>query len=116
MVNERDNALFEAGIKLGALYHQFVGSPVNMNTIDSLEQAISESISVQPYVEKISVKINRDIVAANSSGKFGYCELEGRMLEVETLIVYGQITAKVGLKFDQLLDYPLMQIIEVTEK
>jgi hypothetical protein len=55
-------------------------------------------------------------VAANSSGKFGYCELEGRMLEVETLIVYGQITAKVGLKFDQLLDYPLMQIIEVTEK
>ena len=116
MINERDNALFEAGIKLGALYHQFVGSPVNMNTIESLEQAISESISVQPYVENISVKINRDMVAAHSSGKFGYCELEGRMLEVEALIVYGQITVKVGLKFDQPLDYPLMQIIEVTEK
>lgn len=116
MVNERDNALFEAGIKLGALYHQFVGSPVNMNTINSLEQAISESISVQPYVEQISVKINRDMVAAKSSGKFGYCELEGRMLEVEALIVYGNISAKVGLTFDRSLDYPLMQIIEVTEK
>ncbi|HUW67125.1 MAG TPA: dihydroneopterin aldolase family protein [Candidatus Nanoarchaeia archaeon] len=116
MVNERDNALFEAGIKLGALYHQFVGSPINMNTINSLEQAISESISVQPYVEQISVKIDRDMVGVKSSGKFGYCELEGRMLEVEALIVYGNISAKVGLTFDPSLDYPLMQIIEVTEK
>ena len=33
-ITERDNALFEAGIKLGALYHQFSGSPVNMRTID----------------------------------------------------------------------------------
>ena len=40
MITKRDNALFEAGIKLGALYHQFVGAPVNHDTADSLEQAI----------------------------------------------------------------------------
>lgn len=115
IITERDNALFEAGIKLGALYHQFVGAPVNQNTINSLEHAIRESISVQPYVEDIAVRIDRDLVNASSQGEFGYCELEGRMLDVEARIVYGNVTATVGLTFDRSLNYPLMRIIDVTE-
>ncbi|MCQ2376461.1 MAG: dihydroneopterin aldolase family protein, partial [Methanocorpusculum sp.] len=27
MATDRENAVFEAAIKLGALYHQFVGTP-----------------------------------------------------------------------------------------
>ncbi|NOQ47550.1 MAG: hypothetical protein GQ576_00105, partial [Methanococcoides sp.] len=54
-ITDRDNVLFEAGIKLGALYHQFTGSPVNLRTVESLETAIAQSISVQPCVEKITV-------------------------------------------------------------
>ena len=116
VTTERDNALFEAGIKLGALYHQFTGAPVNISTVDSLEQAIKESISVQPYVEKISVTIDRDMVTSRTGEKFKYCELEGRMLEVEARITFGGITATVGLKYDQSLDYPLMCIIDIIEK
>ena len=29
MITERDRAIFEAGIKLGALYHQWVGTPIS---------------------------------------------------------------------------------------
>ena len=116
IITERDNALFEAGIKLGALYHQFTGAPVNISTVDSLEQAIKESISVQPYVEKISVTIDRDMVTGRTGEKFRYCELEGRMLDVEARITFGGTTAIVGLKYDQSLDYPLMRIIDVIEK
>jgi hypothetical protein len=115
-ITERDNALFEAGIKLGALYHQFTGAPVNISTIDSLEQAIKESISVQPYVKKISVTIDRDMVTSRTGEKFKYCELEGRMLDVEARITFGNTTATVGLKYDQSLDYPLMHIIDIVEK
>ena len=46
MPTNREIAAFEAGIKLGALYHQFVGSPVSPKTADSLERAIEESISL----------------------------------------------------------------------
>jgi hypothetical protein len=116
VITQRDRALFEAGIKLGALYHQFVGTPVNMETVESLEDTISKSIFVQPYADDISVRIDRDMVTSRLNEKFGYCELEGRMLDVEARIVYGDTTALVGLKFDQTLDYPLMWIIDVTEQ
>ncbi|MDD1753617.1 MAG: dihydroneopterin aldolase family protein, partial [Methanotrichaceae archaeon] len=33
----REIAAFEAGIKLGALYHQFVGVPVSAGTAPTLE-------------------------------------------------------------------------------
>lgn len=114
-ISDRDNALFEAGIKLGALYHQFVGAPVNVHTINSLQHAIRESISAQPYVEDITVHINKEMVAAGSSGKFGYCELQGRMLDIVARIVYGCATAVVGLKFDESMQYPLMRIIDIKE-
>jgi hypothetical protein len=114
-VTDRDNALFEAGIKLGALYHQFTGSPVNLNTVSSLEQAIQESISVQPYVEEISVKIDRDMLKSKLSNKFGYSELQGLMLKVKITVRYGSSKVKVGMEYNPDLNYPLMRIIETEE-
>jgi dihydroneopterin aldolase len=112
---DRDNALFEAGIKLGALYHQFTGSPVNLNTVSSLEQAIQESISVQPYVEEISVKIDRDMLKSKLSNEFGYSELQGPMLKVKITVRYGSSKVKVGMEYNPDLNYPLMRIIETEE-
>ena len=113
IINDRDNALFEAGIKLGALYHQFTGSPVNLRTVESLEIAIQESISVQPFVKDINVSIDRDIVRSKINGEFGYCELEGRMLDVKITIEHNSIRADVSLAFNQELDYPLMKIDKI---
>lgn len=112
---DRDNALFEAGIKLGALYHQFTGSPVNLNTVSSLEQAIQESISVQPYVEEISVKIDRDMLKGKLNDEFGYSELQGPMLKVKITVRYGSSRVKVGMEYDPELRYPLMKILEIKE-
>ena len=112
-ITDRDNALFEAGIKLCALYHQFTGSPVNLKTAESLENAIAQSISVQPFVENITVSINRDMVRSNLNDEFGYCELEGRMLDVRINIKYGSERAQVALEYDAELEYPLMRILSV---
>lgn len=114
-VTDRDNALFEAGIKLGALYHQFTGSPVNLNTVSSLEKAIQESISVQPYVKDISVKIDRDMLKSKLSSEFGYSELQGPMLKVEITVKYGSVKVKVGMEYDPELNYPLMKIEGIEE-
>jgi hypothetical protein len=112
---DRDNALFEAGIKLGALYHQFTGSPVNLDTASSLEQAIQESISVQPYVEEISVKIDRDMLKSKLNNEFGYFELQGPMFKVKITVRYGSSKVKVGMEYDPELNYPLMKILEIEE-
>jgi dihydroneopterin aldolase len=114
-VTDRDNALFEAGIKLGALYHQFTGSPVNLDTVSSLEQAIQESISVQPYVKEISVKIDRDMLKSKLSSEFGYSELQGPMLKVRITVKYGSVKVIVGMEYNLELNYPLMKIEEIEE-
>ena len=114
-ITDRDNALFEAGIKLGALYHQFTGSPVNLKTVESLERAIEQSISVQPFVEDITVSINRGMVRSNLNDEFGYCELEGRMLDVRIGVAYGSQRVRVALEYDEGLEYPLMRILTLPE-
>lgn len=113
--SERDIAVFEAGIKLGALYHQFVGTPVNTETIDGLARAIEESVVLQPYVRSVSVSIDREMVAKKLNPKFKYCELEGRMLHVSLQIRYKNTTATVELAYDEEMDYPMMSIKKIEE-
>ncbi len=111
-VTARDNTAFEAGIKLGALYHQFVGSPVNLKTAGSLEQAIAASISVQPYVKSITVSIDRKMIE-DSLSSFGYTELKGPMLKVDAVIKYDRYEAVVGIGYKD--GYPLMFIKDIRE-
>jgi hypothetical protein len=108
-MNDREQALFEAGIKLGALYHQYVGAPLDLHTIPALEKAIQESIRVQPYVENIIVSINQEMVSSKLN-KFGYAELEGKMLDVELVVNYGSAKVLVKMQYDEDADYPLMFI------
>ena len=111
-VTARDNAVFEAGIKLGALYHQFVGSPVNVKTAESLEKAISQSISVQPYVKHITVRLDRKMIEESLSA-YGYTELKGPMLDVDAVIKYEKYEVAVGISYKD--GYPLMFIKDIRE-
>lgn len=111
-VTDRDNAVFEAGIKLGALYHQFTGSPISLKTVESMEKAISQSISVQPFVKQISVRIDRKMVEDNLSS-FGYTELKGPMITVDATIMHKGIEVRVGMELRD--GYPLMFIKDVKE-
>ena len=114
-INERDKAVFEAGIKLGALYHQFVGTPISLETVDSLERIMEESIALQPHVRSVSVSIDREMVEKKLNPEFNYCELEGRMLHVSLQILYKNTIAQVELAYDEEKDYPLMSIKKIEE-
>ncbi len=108
MPTKREIAAFEAGIKLGALYHQFVGTPVSVETASSLETAIRESISLQPYVKSVKISINRDMLKTNV---FGYGELEGRMIDAEVEIDYLGEVVRARLKYSPEKNYPLMSLL-----
>jgi len=114
-INNRDRAVFEAGIKLGALYHQFVGTPISVDMIDGLSRVIEESIGVQPYVRSISVTIDREMVENKQNPGFGYCELEGRMLHISLQVLYKNVIAHAQMSYDEEKDYPLMSINKIEE-
>ena len=114
-ISNRDRAVFEAGIKLGALYHQFVGTPINTDMIEGLARMIEESIGVQPFVRSISVIIDSETVKKKQNPEFGYCELEGRMLHVSLDVLYKNIIVHAEMCYDEEKDYPLMSINKIEE-
>ena len=107
MVHDRDKAVFEAGIKLGALYHQWVGTPISRRSAASIEAAIEQAVILQPFVEEITVRLDRNQMTENA---FGYSELSGLMFDVEiiTRVRFTYCRARLAPKNG----YPLMQIEE----
>jgi hypothetical protein len=106
---DRERAIFEAGIKLGSVYHQYVGVPLNLTNIDALENAIAQSVKVQPFVDDATVSINKEMIK-KSTGAYKYVTLKGEMLDVSIKIKYNNISIKGRMKYIEELDYPLMYL------
>jgi hypothetical protein len=107
MITDRERAVFEAGIKLGALYHQWVGTPVSRETAEMIEHAIEESVSLQPFVTGITVHLDRSMMDPNP---FGYSEVKGAMFSVGIETRVGDVRCRAALEFDGR--YPLMKVME----
>lgn len=112
--SDRERAAFEAGIKLGSLYHQFVGTPLSLRNVEAVEKAMEEGARVQPFVEDVRVRINRRKLKGR--GPYKYKSLTGDMLEVEVRVRYGGAVAVCGLRYVDALRYPLMYVGEVREE
>ena len=106
-MNDREQAVFEAGIKLGALYHQWVGTPISRDSAASVEKAIERAVILQPFVEQITVRLDRSLMTEN---RFGYSELSGMMYDVEIITRVGFTYCRARLSPDK--GYPLMKIVE----
>ena len=59
-ITKRERAIFEGAISMGALFHQFVGTPVNKSSKKSLETSMEESLKLQPAIEDVQVEIRFD--------------------------------------------------------
>ncbi len=107
---DRERAIFEAGIKLGALYHQWVGTPIAQETATSVESAIEKAVILQPFVEEITVNLDHSLMKKNV---FGYSELSGLMFDVEIVTRVGFCICRATLTPEN--GYPLMRILECHE-
>jgi hypothetical protein len=81
---------------------------VSKASAESLEKAMRESISLQPYVQSVSISINREMLKENV---FGYDELKGRMITAEVKIDYEGETVRARLEYDAKNEYPLMRLL-----
>ncbi|MGQ9720573.1 MAG: dihydroneopterin aldolase family protein [Candidatus Jordarchaeum sp.] len=116
-VTDRDRAIFEGAITLGAVYHQFVGTPISKDAkvVSTLEKAIEKTMSLQPYIEKIEVKIDFNKIR-EASHPYDYSEVGGRNLSIRLVSKYGKSRVHMEMSYIQELDYPLMFIEKIEEE
>jgi len=105
-IRDGERACFETGIKLGALYHQFIGTPVSEESAGSLEEAIEGAIGSQRYVSEVDVSIE-----GIEHNRYGYDELAGTMLDVNLVVEYEDVVVEASMVEED--GYPSMRIDEV---
>lgn len=107
----RDVACFEAGIKMGTLYHQFVGTPVAPATADGLAGAMADAISRQPRCKQATVELDVDAIEADLN-RFGYTGLRGHHIRASVTIEHEDVLVTAEIVLED--GYPMMQITDVT--
>lgn len=106
-INIREKIAFELGIKLGSIFHQFIGTPVSKENRKNLEKSIEKSIENQPYVKNAKIKINLEKIDE-------YTSLSPDQLKATVIV---EIENKIGIgKLEYIENYPLMWIDGLKEK
>ena len=113
-ITHRERAIFEGAISMGALFHQFVGTPVNKRTKDGLEKSMEDSLKLQPAIEDVEVKIRFDKLE-ESMTEFDYTFLNGDMLDVRIYTKVENVKAIIRIEFIEELNYPLMYVENIEE-
>ena len=112
LISKRERAIFEGAITMGALFHQFIGTPVNSKTVDGIEKAMKEAMELQPCINEVKIIINREMLG-QIKNEFQYVSLSGDMLDIKVFSEYEGHMAVIRLKFIEELQYPLMYVEEV---
>jgi hypothetical protein len=111
--SDRERAVFEAGVKLGSVFHQYVGTPVDLRSARALERAIEAGMRAQPAVIAARVRIDRAALRRGTT-KLGYASLTGDMLDVSVTTRVGRATAVGRMRYIPALRYPAMHIERVS--
>jgi len=107
---------FEAGIKLGGIFHQYLGIPVSPLTAPGVARAIEAAVGLQPYVDRIRVRIDVRRGGPTGRGRFAYRYLTPEMLRVELRLSDGPVTVDARMEYRPDLHYPLMSLTRIGGK
>ncbi len=107
--SDSERASFEAGVKLGTIYHQFVGVPVSAENVETLERAIESGSMAQPFVQSVRVRIDRSKLR-KKRGEYDYVSLTGEMLDVTISVRYKSAKVRASMRLVKEMNYPLMFI------
>ena len=113
-ISHRERAIFEGGISMGALFHQFVGTPVSIDNVGLLEKSIESSFKLQPCISDVEVNIDKQKLE-EITNKFEYISLDGNMLDVKIYVKYKEVEAIIRIEYIEELDYPLMYVDDITK-
>ena len=109
-LSRREALVFEAGVKLGGVFHQYLGMPVSPRTARALARAIEDAVGLQPFVREVSVSVDPTSGGPVGRGRFAYRYLTPEMLVVRVLLVDGPVEVVARLAHRPDLRYPLMSV------
>ncbi len=112
-LSRREALLFEAGVKLGGAFHQYLGMPVSRLSARSVAHAIEGAIRLQPYVRSVRVHVVPERGGPLGRGRFAYRYLTAEMLDVTVELVDGPVSVVARLRHRPDLRYPLMSVVRV---
>jgi dihydroneopterin aldolase len=112
-LSRREALLFEAGIKLGGVFHQYLGMPVSRSTARALARAVEAAVGLQPFVRSVRVRVDPTRGGPLGRGRFAYRYLTAEMLEVTVELVDGPVAVVARLTHRKDLRYPLMSVVRV---
>ena len=111
----REALLFEAGVKLGGVFHQYIGMPVAKETAVGLARTIEAAVRLQPFVREVAVRIDVERAGPLGEGRFAYHYLTPEMMVVRVTLQDGATTVVAALEHRSDLRYPLMKVLTVEE-
>jgi len=116
-LSDRERAAFEAGIALASIYHQLVGTPVSRSrrVLRALEAAAKRAFSLQPFRERVEVRVDAKRLRQRGRGPYRYSQLTGDELEAMVVVKYGRARVQAALRYVAELGYPLMYVERVEE-
>ncbi len=108
--------MFEAGIKLGGIFHQYLGIPVASRTAASLARTIEAAVALQPFVTGVQIRIVPRRAGPSGRGRFGYHYLTAEMIDARVELTDGRAHVVARLVYRADLRYPLMRVESVRER
>jgi len=112
-LSRREALLFEAGVKLGGVFHQYLGTPVSPRTAGPLARSIAAAVGLQPFVRDVRVRVDPRRGGPTGRGRFAYRYLTPEMLDVTVELVDGPVAVEARLRHRPDLRYPLMSVERV---
>ena len=113
-ISRREALVFEAGIKLGGVFHQYLGIPVSPRTAGPLARTIENAVALQPFVRRVRVRLYLARGGPVGRGRFGYRYLTAEMMDVRVSLVDGAVAVEARLSHRPDLRYPLMRVVRVS--
>ena len=110
-LTRRESLLFEAGVKLGGVFHQYLGMPISAATAAGTARTIERAVALQPFVERVRVRIDPAAGGTIGRGRFAYAYLRAEMLDVTVRLRDGPEEVEARLAHRADLRYPLMRVV-----
>ncbi len=114
-LTRREALLFEAGIKLGGIFHQYLGIPVSPRTAPALARSIEAAVALQPFVTRVDVRIVPRRTGPPGRGRFGYRYLTAEMIDARVALADRRARVVARLSYRADLRYPLMRVESAQE-
>lgn len=111
--SDRERAVFEAGIALGAIVHSVTGFPIAADVKGFIEKAVEKSFMLQPYRNRIKLRVTG---FSRKGGLYSYGTLTPENLNVLVEVCYGKAVVEARMRYVKKLRYPLMYVSKAIQR